>query len=304
MNITRVQKNNNVHYVNCETNKIINDKETLQRINKMVIPPKWKNVKITSSPIDYLQVTGEDSKGRTQYIYHPLWKELTKTEKYSRLENFIKELPSLNVYINKVLNGPINLSSKVYIIVVIIKLLENTFSRIGNEIYSEENNTYGLTTILKKHIKIINDTITIEYIGKKGIKQIHEYKDSRCSTILKHLIQLPGERVFKTSNGEYINSIDINNFLKTTMNGNYTSKDFRTYATNKLLLKYLYKSNYPDDSVEANKTLLKCCNEVAEKLGHTRQVSKTNYIYPFILEEYNKNPIAFIKNKKDILSFF
>lgn len=303
MSITRLIQNNKLKYINPD-GSIVKNEDTLNRINKMIIPPKWKNVKITNSPTNYLQVTGIDSKGRTQYIYHPLWKELSKNEKYSRLENFIKKLPSLRNYINNILNGPMDFENKEYIVSVIIKILDNTFSRIGNEIHKEENNTYGLTTILKKHIKIYNDTIIIEYIGKKNVKQLHEYKNIKCANILKNLLKLPGERVFKTSNMENINSKDINNFLKNIMKGNYTSKDFRTYATNKLLLKYLYASNPPQNENEANKILIDCCNKVAEKLGHTRQVSKTNYIYPVILEEYKINPKKFIQTKADILSLF
>lgn len=303
MNITRFIQNKKLKYFNSDGSAVKNE-NTLNRINKMVIPPKWKNVKITDSPTDYLQVTGIDSKGRTQYIYHPLWKELAKNEKYSRLENFIKKLPLLRNYTNKILNGPMNFKNKEYIISILVEILENTYSRIGNEIHKEENNTYGLTTILKKHVKIHDSTIIIEYIGKKNVKQYHEYKDIKCANILKNLLKIPGERVFKTSNMENINSTDINDFLKNIMKGNYTSKDFRTYATNKLLLKYLYACDPPQNEKEANKILIECCNKVAEKLGHTRQVSKTNYIYPVILEEYAINPQKFIRTKANILSLF
>jgi DNA topoisomerase-1 len=303
MSITRLIQNNKLKYFNSD-GSILKNEDNINRITKMAIPPKWKDVKITNSPTDYLQVTGVDSKGRTQYIYHPLWTELSKHEKYSRLENFIKNLPLLRNYVNKILNGPINFENREYIISIVIKILDNTFSRIGNDIHKEENNTYGLTTILKKHIKISDSSIIIKYVGKKNVIQSHEYKDVKCANILKNLLELPGERVFKTSNMENINSIDINNFLKDVMKGNYTSKDFRTYATNKLLLKYLYSYNPPQNEKEAKKILIECCNNVAEKLGHTRQVSKTNYIYPLILEEYTKNPDKFIRNKADILSLF
>lgn len=303
MNITRFIQNNKTKYFDSNGGAIKNE-DILNRINKMVIPPKWKNVKISDSPINYLQVTGTDSKGRTQYIYHPLWKEVAKNEKYSRLKNFILKLPVLRQHVNKNLNGRMNFENKEYIISILIKILDNTFSRIGNEIHKEENNTYGLSTILKKHVKINGDKIIIEYIGKKNVKQCHEYNDHTCAKILCNLLKIPGERVFKTSNMEIINSTDINNFLKEIMKGNYTSKDFRTYATNKLLLKYLYSCDPPESEKDANKILIQCCNKVAEKLGHTRQVSKTNYIYPVVLDEYAKNPKKFILDKADILSLF
>jgi DNA topoisomerase-1 len=308
MNIIREQigktdKNNkyNKKYVYKYTNgNNVTDINILSRITKLHIPPAWVDVNVSESNIDYLQVTGYDSKERKQYIYHPCFIELAKKEKYKRLENFIDKLPVLNKSINEVLAGPVDLSNKNYLVCIIVKILINTYSRIGNEVHTLENNTYGLTTLLKKHVDIKGDDITMNYIGKKKVQQNFIFKDEICSKILKKLKTLPGDRLFKTSDNQIIRSSDINEYLKEIMKGIYTSKDFRTYGSNLLLLKQLYKEKIPLTDPEAKKTLNKCCNEVAEKIGHTSQVSKTNYIYPIILQKYTNNPGDFIKSKDSI----
>lgn len=302
MNIIRVKKRKgkDFFYYSKNNTRII-DKDTIERINKLHIPPNWTNVEISESNLSHLQATGKDDKGRTQYIYHPVWVMLAKTEKYSRLGLFVKKLPSLTRKINKNLSGKIMLNNKEYVISLMFRILYKTHSRVGNDCYADENKTYGLTTLLKKHLKIKNETIYFSFIGKKGVKQNLSFKDRTVSNILKELCKIPGNRLFKTTNKEYIRSTDMNTYLKKTIGGDFTCKDFRTYASNILFLKYLCKKELPKTKTKLKQNLKETYDEVAQKLGHTRAISKQSYVIPLIEEKYMENPKPFVNGKPDKL---
>jgi DNA topoisomerase-1 len=302
--IRRIENKEFVYYQN--GHKIIN-KETLNRIKKLHIPPKWENVQISNSETEYLQATGNDNKGRVQYIYHPVWIALSKIEKYNRLKLFAKKLPLLMKTVGKKIHGPIDLNDKEYIISLIFRILDKTHSRIGNDHFAEENNTYGLTTLLKKHIVLTGDSINISFIGKKNVKQQFIFTDKICSNALKELKKIPGDRVFKTKDLEPITSTDINNYLKATMEDDFTAKDFRTYAANDLFIKFILQKDIPTSITQIKKTINACYDEVANELGHTRSVCRTSYVMPLIPEKYMENPSGFIttiKGLDDIFKFY
>jgi DNA topoisomerase-1 len=302
MNITRKFINDKFIYF-LEGKKITND-GTLMRIKKLHIPPKWTNVQISDSETDYLQATGNDIKGRVQYIYHPAWVALSKIEKYNRLKLFAKKLPLLMKMVNKKMHGPIDLNDKEYIISLIFRILNKTHSRIGNDHFAEENNTYGLTTLLKKHVVLNGDTISISFVGKKNIKQQFMFTDKICSDALKELKKIPGDRLFKTKDLESITSNDINCYLKTLMGDDFTAKDFRTYAANDLFLKFILQKDIPSSITQTRKTLNVCYDEVANELGHTRSVCRSSYVMPLISEKYIENPNNFTKTIKGLDDVF
>ena len=297
----RVENKEFVYYYNGL--KVIN-KDTLTRIRKLHIPPKWTNVQISNSETNYLQATGNDIKGRVQYIYHPVWIALSKIEKYNRLKQFAKKLPLLMKTVNKKIHGPINISDKEYIISLIFRILNKTHSRIGNDHFAEENNTYGLTTLLKKHVVLNGDSISIAFVGKKNIKQQFMFIDKICSIALKELNKIPGDRLFKTKDLEPITSNDINCYLKTTMCDDFTAKDFRTYAANDLFLKFILQKEIPSGVTQTKKMLNKCYDEVADELGHTRSVCRSSYVMPLIPEKYIENPSEFKRTIKDLNDIF
>jgi DNA topoisomerase-1 len=304
MNITRILQKNNKNFVYyCKNSQVIN-KNTLERIRKLHIPPNWTNIKIADSETDYLQVTGEDSKGRTQYIYHPIFVELSKLEKYTRLCLFIKKLPILIKHINKKLTGKIDLNDKEYIIALLFRILCKTHSRIGNDHYAEENNTYGLTTLLKNHMTIIGDSIIFSFVGKKNIKQELIFTDKICNIVLKELKKIPGDRLFKTRDQQIIRSSDMNDYMKNIIGEDFSCKDFRTYASNQLFINKLYTKQLPINITQTKKTLNECYDEVANELGHSRAISRASYVMPSISQKYLENPSEFLKNKYTLRDFF
>lgn len=292
-------RKNDKYYLN---DKEITDENTLNRIRKLCIPPNWTDVKIAKDSTDYLQVTAyskKDPNKKTQYIYHPLFIELTKSEKYDRLKTFIKKLPLLIKYVSKKLSTPIDLENKEYIIALMFRILLKTHSRIGNDCYADDNGTFGLTTLLKKHLTIIGDEICLSFVGKKSIKQKLIFTDKKCAAILNQLRKLPNERLFKTKDGDEIKSTDMNDQLKEIMGSEaFTCKDFRTYSANNLFLMFLMGKN-PSDCIKKN--ISECYEEVACELGHTKAICKSSYICPLIAEQYIKDPVKFVERNPTLL---
>jgi len=300
--ITRkIEKKEFVYYHN--GHKVIN-KDILMRINKLRIPPKWTNVNISNSETEYLQATGNDSKGRVQYIYHPIWIILSKIEKYNRLKLFAKKLPLLMKTVNQKIHGQIDLTDKEYVIALIFRILNKTHSRIGNDHFAEENNTYGLTTLLKKHLHLNGDSVGLSFIGKKSIKQQFLFTDKICSAALKELKNIPGDRLFKTKNQDPITSNDINTYLKNIMGDDFTAKDFRTYAANELFLKFILEKDIPTCITQTKKTINQCYDEVSDELHHTRSVCRSSYVMPIISEKYMESPDNFVKTVKSLNDIF
>ena len=293
--ITRNIKNKTfIYYLG---SKQVTNKDTLERISKLHIPPKWTSVRVSSSDTDYLQATGEDSKGRVQYIYHPIFVELGKIEKYDRMKLFASKLPVLIKHVSKKLTSRMNLSDREYIIALIFRILTKTHSRIGNDCYSKENHTYGLTTLLKKHLSISGDTITLAFVGKKNVKQQLVFTDKLSAHVLRELRKIPGDRLFKTLDGTPIRSVDMNDYLKSIIGEDFTCKDFRTYASNELFLQKLYTKEIPTSMTQAKKILNTCYDEVAQELGHTRAISRASYVMPCISQSYLEDPAKFIRAK-------
>lgn len=304
MNSPITRKFENKKFVYYYNGKVLTNEDMLSRIKKLHIPPNWVNVNISNSEIEYLQAFGYDNKGRIQYIYHPIWIALSKIEKYNRLKLFAKKIPLFMKIINRKIHERINLTNKEYIIALIFRILDKTHSRIGNDCFAEENNTYGLTTLLKKHLTINEDTIGLLFIGKKGIEQQFVFTDKISSNALKELIKIPGNRLFKTNNQDPVTSNDINNYLKTIMGGDFTAKDFRTYAANVLFLKFILRKDIPSSTTQAKKIVNECYDEVAEELHHTRSVCRSSYVMPIISEKYIENPSVFVSKNPSLTDIF
>lgn len=288
-----------IYQYNHSDSKKVSDEDTLERIYKLHIPPGWKNVEVSNNPTDYLQVSGIDESGKTQYIYHPLWITLSKVQKFNRLGTFIDKLPLLINSIKYKLNNynKNSLNDYEFLLALVFRILYKTYSRIGNECYAEENNTYGLTTLLKSHLKFKGtQTIILNYVGKRNVVQNLEFDDPLVYKILKDLVKLPGPKLFKTTNGIVVKSLDMNYYLKEKMGENFTVKDFRTYASNKLFIDILSKKEIPrlDAEKHLQKNIRDTYNEVAEYLGHTAMISKKSYVMELIPETYLKDPKKFI----------
>jgi DNA topoisomerase-1 len=258
-------------------------KELKLRIQQIKIPPNWKNITIAKSPLDYLQATGYDAKGKIQYIYHPLFIELTKEDKFNRLKNFINNIDKINKTIQKDLRGPN------FLIAFLFRLLQKTYIRVGNNCYAKENKTYGLTTLEKRHFIITDKGIEIKFNGKRSIQQKILITDKFIINTLKILInKYPNKnsRLF-----DPITALDMNEYIK-QFNPEFTVKDFRTYYSNILFIDKL-KENINNNSTKMINSIY---DYVANKLGHSKGISKKAYILPQIAEKFIEDPTYF-RNK-------
>lgn len=255
-----------------------------QRIKNLKIPPNWKSVKVSKSPLDYLQATGYDAKGKIQYIYHPLFIELTNQEKFLRLKEFVSAFDKINQTIKKDKS----------LIAFLFKLLQKTYIRVGNDCYAKENKTYGLTTLEKRHFIIKSDhEIEIKFNGKRSVVQKIIIKDPYLIRGIKQLIKdkSNNDRIF-----DPITAIDMNNYLK-QFGQEFTVKDFRTYYSNILFIEKLQENIGSRELIRVGTSLInKTYDFVAEKLGHSKGISKKAYIYPGIAERFLEDP-GYFRNR-------
>lgn len=272
----------NNHYIDIKKFK---SKEDLLRLEKLKIPPNWKNVRISQDYSSKIQVIGEDSKNRSQYIYHPLWKLYSNDIKFDNNNNL--NISKLNKCINKFIN--LNDLSKNNVIAIIIQFMIDLNIRVGNEIYYEENESIGLCTMKKENIIKNKNEYKLIFKGKKGV--CHEkILNSKHIDYIKKLLRIPGELLFQYFNKinksyHKISSNEINDFLKLYCDNNMSTKDIRTYQANKIFNKKIneLKKKYNlqlDNSKILKKIQIESLKYTARELGNTPKVCKDSYINP------------------------
>jgi DNA topoisomerase I len=276
------------------TGKKVSDQKTLDRIEKLVIPPAWENVWICTSPTGHLQATGYDERGRKQYIYHPDWVKICQENKFSKINTFGKLLPKIRNRVKKDMETP-GLSRK-KVIATIVWLLEHTFIRIGNDEYAKENDSFGLTTLRNKHVQIKNGKVNLEFVGKSGVNHSVEINHPKIVKIIKSCIELPGYELFQYLDEEgekhTIDSQDVNEYLKDVTGEDITAKDFRTWGATCLAADALVKIGECKDEKTFNKNLKIVVKTVSSHLRNTPAVCRSYYIHPAIISCYQNNLLS------------
>ena len=262
-----ISKKDNEYYYNKNNEKITNQRE-IKRLNSIKVPPAWKSLWFASNKNCHILAYGFDTNSKKQYILNEKWIEIQKNEKYSRTKRFIKKLDQFKMLI--VFN---NTLSKENLIKVLFNLLLDTHIRVGNEVYSKNNDTYGLTTFRNKHLVLKDNKYYFEFNGKSNIKHLIGIP-SKYNKILTKLKIENKENLFSINN-ENITSEDLNTFLKENMDNEFSCKDFRTYSANIIFINtfLLFKNNNNNKSVINN-----CIKETAKLLGHSTSISKKSYI--------------------------
>lgn len=275
--------------------KIINNKTTLKRINSLAIPPAYENVWICSSAKGHIQATGYDDKGRKQYIYHPEWTVLRDGNKYEHMYLFGKWLPTIRKQVEKELKKPGIPKEK--LIATVIKLLDLTHIRIGNSQYSEQNNSYGLTTLRKKHINVNGAEVSFDFRGKGQKPWEIVVKNKRLAKIIKQCESIPGYELFKYMDDDEeikaLRSNDVNMYLQELTGESITAKDFRTWSGTVLFLKLMLNETERVNDQKHIKSLVK---QVASELGNTVTICKKCYIHPQLFE------FCYTKSFQDIIA--
>ncbi|KAA6458221.1 DNA topoisomerase IB [Acidobacteria bacterium AB60] len=268
--------------------KQITDEATLKRIRSLVIPPAWRSVWICPLANGHLQATGRDARGRKQSRYHPRWRAVRDETKYERMKLFGATLPMIRERVEQDLALPGLPRDKV--LAAIVRLLETTFIRVGNEEYARENHSYGLTTLHNRHVDVEGSKVHFKFRGKSG--KVHEIdlSDRRLARIIKRCQDLPGYELFEylddEGNPRSVDASDVNEYLRTITNEGFTAKDFRTWAGTVLACALLRELNVCDSQSQSKKNVVRAIASVAEMLGNTPSVCRKCYVHPAVIESY------------------
>lgn len=271
--------------------KKVQDRATLERIKKLVIPPAWENVWICVEPHGHLQVTGTDARGRKQYKYHPHWTVLRNHTKFYRLLQFGRQIPIIRQHLAKDLARAGMPVEKV--LAAVVSLMDQTSIRIGNSAYEKLYGSFGLTTLKDQHVKIEKDRLQFIFKGKKGVPQRVTIKNKKLARIVKNCRDIPGKELFQyydqDGNHKGIDSGMVNAYLKEITGEDFTAKDFRTWAGTVHAFTALWNIGICDTQTQMKKNVVEALDIVAGRLGNTRSVCKKYYVHPIILSLYEES---------------
>ena len=266
----------------------ITDEKTLERIRKLAIPPAYTDVWICPSPNGHLQATGRDARGRKQYRYHPKWRVVRDETKYGRMVAFSEVLPKIRARVDADLGRPGLPREKV--LATVVRLLECTNIRVGNDEYARANGSYGLTTLRDKHVEVSGGSLRFSFKGKSGKTHQVELSDRRLARVVQRCRDVPGEELFQYLDDDgarqTVDSGDVNDYLREVSGQDFTAKDFRTWAGTLLAVTALRELGPVDTDREAKAAIVQAVDRVAGQLNNTRAVCRKYYIHPTVLETY------------------
>jgi DNA topoisomerase-1 len=267
-----------------------------------VIPPAWEDVWICTNPDGHLQVTGRDARGRKQYRYHPRWRQVRDENKYDKLISFARALPRIRHRVAKHLRQ--RGLSREKVLAAVVKLLETTLVRVGNDEYAKQNNSFGLTTMRDHHVRVTRSKIRMEFNGKSGIGHEIDIQDPRLLKIVRACQELPGQDLFQYVDDQGairdIGSSDVNDYLRQISGQDFTAKDFRTWAGTALAAQALREFEDFDTAAAAKRNVTKAIERVAKRLGNTKAVCRKCYIHPAVIDAYmDRSLIATLKARAE-----
>lgn len=267
---------------------VLRNEEVLTRIRSLVIPPAWTNVWICNSANGHLQATGRDARGRKQSRYHARWREVRDEAKYERMLLFGEALPKIRERVEHDLALPGLPREKV--LATVVRLLETTYIRVGNDEYARTNHSYGLTTMRNRHVTVSGSTVTFCFEGKSGVKHSIDVSDRKLARIVRRCYDIPGYELFQyldeEGNPHSIDAADVNEYLKIIAEHPFTAKDFRTWAGSVLASAVLKEFEAFSSETEAKRNVVQAIKRVAAELGNTPTVCRKCYIHPVVLQHY------------------
>ena len=268
--------------------KRVTDAAVLLRIKHLVIPPAWTDVWICPDREGHIQATGRDARGRKQYLYHPRWREVRDAAKYERLVAFGGALPHIREQIESDLRRRGIPREKV--LAAVVKLLEETSIRVGNEEYLRQNGSVGLTTMSDDNAHFEGNRLRFEFKGKSGKQHSVELNDKRLARIVKQCQDVPGQELFQylDEDGERhaVGSSDVNQYLREISGSDFTAKDFRTWNGTVLAMRYLRVCEAPTSATAGKRSVSAAIKSVAHELGNTPAVCRKAYVHPVVLNAY------------------
>ena len=267
---------------------VIHDKAELERIRKLVIPPRWTSVWICPNPAGHLQVTARDARGRKQYRYHPRYRAVRDETKFGRMIAFSEILPLIRERVERDVTLPELSRDKV--LATVVWLLERTLIRVGNDEYARDNGSFGLTTLRRKHVTVSGAKLRFEFRGKSGVPHSVAVTDRRIARIVQRCQELPGQELFQYLDNDgrrqSVDAGDINEYLRRITGRQVTAKDFRTWAGTTLAAAALRELGGFTTEKQAKAKIVAAIDEISQRLGNTRAVCRKYYVHPVIIEAY------------------
>jgi DNA topoisomerase-1 len=269
--------------------KKITDEDELQRIRSLAIPPAYENVWICPLPNGHMQATARDARGRKQYRYHKRWREVRDANKYESTVSFGEALPKLRKRVEADLK--LECMNREKVIATVVRMLDDTLIRVGNETYARDNDSYGLTTLRPRHVRVSGaKRIHLKFRGKSGVEHAVTIEDPRLAKTVIRCRNLPGELLFSYLDDEGVPqpvaSEDVNEYLRTTMEGDFSAKDFRTFAATVICAVELERAGAAQTVAEAKTNVTRAVEVTAKKLGNTPSVCRKSYVHPVVVERY------------------
>ncbi|HUE79452.1 MAG TPA: DNA topoisomerase IB [Sphingomicrobium sp.] len=270
-----------------EKGERITNREEIDRLNAIGLPPAYTNAWFCASYNCHLQATGIDARGRKQYRYHPNFRTTAEARKFAGLLEFGKTLPKLRRTVEKHLNQ--RKLSREAVLAAVVRLLDTEYLRVGNEQYAKDNKSFGATTLLRRHVKETGQKLKMRFVGKHGIMREVTITDRRLRRVVRRCQELPGQALFQFMNGggepQQINSADVNEYIREATGGEFTAKHFRTWAASTIAFDQLL-----DASEERKISVTTMLEPVAEALGNTVAISRKSYVHPALVEAAKDRP--------------
>ena len=267
----------------------INSPAQRKRINALVIPPAWTDVWICTDPKGHIQVTARDDRRRKQYRYHPLYREARDRSKFRRMLEFSETLPEIRERVENDLLRARDLTRR-QILATVVRLLDKTLIRVGNDAYARDNRSFGLTTLRDRHVEIKGANLRFSFRGKSGVNHTVDITDRRLARIIQQCQDLPGQELFKyldaSGKRQTISSDDVNAYLREITGRDITAKDFRTWAGTMLAARELCAMGPAKSRREAERNMIRAIDAVAKRLGNTRAVCRKYYVHPGLVLAY------------------
>ena len=268
--------------------KTVSDEATLSRIRALAIPPAWEKVWICPTANGHIQATGRDARGRKQYRYHPAFRHAQDGEKFGRVAAFGTALPRIRRRITADLESPGHTREKV--LAAVVSLLDRTAMRVGSAEYVRSNKSFGLSTLLDRHASFAGGKVRLRFRGKSGVWHERTVSDRKLAKIVRACRDLPGQALFQYRDAagkpRPITSTDVNGYIRAASGGEFTAKDFRTWAGTVAAATRLAGLPVPASETAAEKVVVGVIRDVAAELGNTPAVCRKSYVHPRVLEAF------------------
>jgi len=272
--------------------QVVTDTQTLRRIAALAIPPGWKDVWISPDPLGHIQATGVDSRGRTQYLYHELWREQRDAQKFAHMLRFAAALPALRTATVRDLSG--RHLDRDRVAAGAVRLIDLGLFRIGGEKYAELDHHYGATTLQKRDVKVTRDSVVFDYIAKEGKRRMITVADAAIRPTVRALVRSGNNlgSLFCFQDGDTwrpLHSREVSNYIAANAGGHFTAKEFRTWNATVLMALFLANAEPSPTAHSRKSTIAASIRGVATWLGDTPTVARQSYIDPRLIKRYESD---------------